>query len=47
MDQLTSKNKYDLEDRTARLAEEVIKLMKTIKVTPGEHENHSANSCIS
>ena len=27
-------NKYDLEDRTAKFAEEIIKLVKSIKITP-------------
>ena len=27
-------NKYDLEERTAKFAEEIIKLVKSIKITP-------------
>ena len=34
MNQFSNKNNYDLEERTARFAENIIDLCKTIKITP-------------
>ena len=34
MNQVSSKGKYDLEERTAKFAENIINLVKKIKITP-------------